>query len=100
MPEVNLTTPIAPQARSADVAARHDAQLRKAAESLEASFLAVMLGAAGAQKTPEAFGGGIGEEQFASLLTQAHATAIVKHGGIGLAAKIYAELKDKTDATR
>lgn len=86
-----------PAAQHSPPAARRDAALRKAAQAMEASFLAQMLAFAGAQKVPDSFGGGIGEEQFASFLTQAEAEAMVKHGGIGLAEKIYAELKERAD---
>lgn len=79
-------------------AAARDAALHKAANALEASFLAEMLKFSGAGKVPQAFGGGIGEEQFASFLNQAEAEAMVKHGGLGLAAKLYASLKERTDA--
>ena len=77
-----------------------DAALRKAAEQLESSFPAEMLSFAGVNKPPQAFGGGIGEAQFASFLDQAQAEAMVKHGGIGLADKLYAELKERADAER
>lgn len=78
---------------------RKDAALRKAAEQLESSFLAEMLKFTGAQGTPGAFGGGIGEEQFASFLVQARADAMVRQGGIGLAEKIYAQLKERANGT-
>jgi peptidoglycan hydrolase FlgJ len=88
-----------PQAGRHD-AALNDAALHKAAEQLEASFLAEMLKFAGAEKVPQDFGGGIGEQQFASFLGQAQAEAMVKHGGIGLADKLYTELKERADAKR
>lgn len=77
-----------------------DAALFAAAQKLESSFLAEMLKFGGAERPPGSFGGGIGEEQFASFLTEAEATAMVKHGGIGLAEKLYAELKDRADGNR
>ncbi len=66
-----------------------------AAQELEAAFLAEMLKPMGAAKTREAFGGGIGEEQFGTLLLQQEARAIVKDGGIGLAQSIFEALKMK-----
>ena len=66
--------------------------LREAAVRLEATFLSEMLGAAGLGAVPEAFGGGAGEEQFASLLRDAQAEALARRGGIGLAESIYRAL--------
>ena len=69
--------------------------LRKAAQQLEASFLAEMLKSAGLGKTSESFGGGAGEDQFASFLRQAQAEEMVKSGGIGLAESLYHALKER-----
>ncbi len=95
MPVSHVTTPsgatLVPQA-----ADKQDAVLRKAAIDLEASFLSEMLKAAGLGKSPEAFGGGAGEEQFASLLVNEQAHAIAEAGGIGLAESIYNSLKDSS----
>ena len=74
-----------------------DAVLRKAAGELEATFLSEMLKAAGLGKTRAAFGGGAGEDQFASFLRQAQAGEMVKAGGIGLAESLYQALKEKAD---
>ena len=70
-------------------AASNTSALRAAAERLEAAFLAEMLKSAGVGKTPETFGGGAGEAQFASFLREAQATEMVKAGGIGLADHIF-----------
>lgn len=75
-----------------------DRALRDAARQIEASFLAEMLKAAGLGKTRQAFGGGAGEDQFASFLRQAQAEEMVKTGGIGLAESLYQALKEKDDA--
>lgn len=69
--------------------------LRKAAQQLEASFLAEMLKSAGLGRTGTAFGGGIGEEQFASFLLQSQAETMVKAGGIGLSESLYHALKER-----
>lgn len=69
--------------------------LHKAAQQLEAGFLAEMLKSAGLGKPVEAFGGGVGEEQFASFLRQAQAEEMVKSGGIGLAESLYHALKER-----
>lgn len=100
MPTIPALATSAPPAAALRKTAAQDAALHKAAEALEASFLAEMLRFAGAEKKSESFGGGIGEEQFASFLGRAQAEAMVKHGGIGLARKLYAELKDQADGTR
>lgn len=80
---------------SADRAAR-DAELRQAAQALEASFLAEMLQAAGLGVTREGIGGGgAGEDHFASFLTQEQARVMVKGGGIGLSEAIFNALKEQ-----
>jgi peptidoglycan hydrolase FlgJ len=66
--------------------------LRAAAEALEASFLDEMLKGAGFGGARNAFGGGVGEDQFASFLRHEHAKALVTKGGIGLADSIFASL--------
>lgn len=72
--------------------------LRAAAGKLEAAFLAEMLKAARFGETPTAFGGGIGEDQFASLLRDAQAEEWVRAGGIGLAEQLFTSLsKGKVD---
>ena len=72
--------------------------LRQAAEKMEAAFLSEMLKAAGVGKTPDAFGGGAGEDQFASFLRDAQAEEMVRAGGIGLAETLFHALKEKEDA--
>lgn len=90
MAEITPLTGPAPQAN-------HSAQLRQAAEKLEAAFLSEMLKAAGLDKAPGAFGGGAGEAQFASFLREAQAAEMVKHGGIGLAEHLFEALKERAD---
>ncbi len=72
-----------------------DEKLFQVAQKLEASFLAEMLKSAGFGKTRDSFGGGAGEEHFSTFLTQAHASAMAKTGGIGLAESIFDALKEK-----
>lgn len=69
--------------------------LRTAAEQLEVNFLSEMLKSAGVGKTPDSFGGGLGEDQFSSFLRQEQAQQMVKAGGIGLAQSIYEALKER-----
>lgn len=66
----------------------HDSTLWHKARAAEASFLAEMLTSAGAGRPMQSFGGGIGEDQFASLLVHAKAERIARRGGIGLAEMI------------
>lgn len=68
------------------------AQLREVARDLEASFLAEMLKHAGLGATRESFGGGAGEDQFASLLRSEHARVLADRGGIGLAESLFRAL--------
>ncbi len=66
-----------------------DARLRALSQQIEAGFLAEMLGHAGFGAARQSFGGGAGEEQFASFLRQEQANAMVKAGGIGLAESLF-----------
>ncbi len=75
--------------------ARRDPQLWEAARALEANFLSEMLKSAGMGETPEGFGGGAGEDQFASFLRLEQAEALVDAGGIGLAEQLYTSLLER-----
>ena len=66
-----------------------NANLWKAAQKLEATFLTQMLKSAGLGKPASGFGGGAGEEHFASFLLDEQAKAITKSGGFGLSEQIY-----------
>ncbi len=66
-----------------------DSALMIKAKELEASFLSEMLGYAGLGASEGSFGGGIGEEQFASFMREAQAKQMVAHGGIGLAEQLF-----------
>lgn len=77
-----------------------DATLRKAAEDVEAVFLAEMLKHAKLGEAPEGFGGGVGEEQFSSFLRQAQAEEMVKAGGIGLAETLFEAMKETSDGAQ
>ena len=74
-----------------------DLRLKEAAVELEAHFLAEMLKSAGVGEVPDAFGGGAGEEQFASFLRQAQADEMARAGGIGLAEMLFESLKERAD---
>lgn len=71
--------------------------LMKAAQELEATFLAEMLSAAGLGTSRQSFGGGAGEDQFASFLAREQARVMVQAGGIGLSQSIYDALKERED---
>lgn len=72
-----------------------EAALHKAAQEVETSFLAEMLTAAGLGQSRDAFGGGAGEDQFASFLIEEQARAMVQSGGIGLSEMIFNSLKEQ-----
>ncbi|MBM1632803.1 rod-binding protein [Sulfitobacter mediterraneus] len=80
-------------------AVERDQKLRAAAHDLETTFLAEMLKSAGLGQTRGAFGGGAGEDQFASFLLREQAAAMVRSGGIGLSETIFESLKERNDAT-
>jgi flagellar protein FlgJ len=63
-----------------------------AACQMEAAFLSQMLDAAGLGKPSASFSGGIGEDQFVSLLRDEQARGLVAAGGIGLAESIFRSL--------
>lgn len=87
--EISPTNPSIPNTQ--------DQALRNAAQELEANFLAEMLKSAGVGKTPEAFGGGAGEDQFASFMRLEQARQMAENGGIGLAESLFNALKDRID---
>lgn len=74
-----------------------DRALMDVARELETTFLSEMLDHAGLGQTPDAFGGGIGEEQYASFLRHSQATEMTANGGIGLAEAIFESLKERVD---
>lgn len=73
--------------------ANTDTALREAAMELEATFLAEMLKSAGLGEARDSFGGGHGEDQFASFLRQEQSREMVKAGGIGLTEALFQSLK-------
>ncbi|MGX9355979.1 rod-binding protein [Roseobacteraceae bacterium S113] len=74
-----------------------DRMVWEAAQKLEATFLSEMLKSAGVGEISEEFGGGIGEEQFASFLRDAQAAEMVKTGGLGLAETFFHAMKEKSN---
>lgn len=78
--------------------AQADARLRDAAQKMEATFLAEMLKSAGLGASRQSFGGGAGEDQFASFLREEQARGMVEAGGIGLAEALFEAMKVRIDA--
>lgn len=71
--------------------------LRAAARDLEASFIAELLKQAKFGEARGAFGGGVGEEQFASFLRAEHAEALAARGGFGIAESIFNALVARSE---
>lgn len=65
-----------------------EANLARTADRLEAAFLAEMLKIAMPADGPGAFGGGIGETQFSSFLTEQHAAAMAARLDLNLVARL------------
>ncbi len=98
-----ITPPVAPPAPASGAHAPprpsdDAAALRRTAQQLEAAFLAEMLKAAGDGTPRASFGGGAGEDQFASFLVELRAEAMVARGGIGLSEAIFNALKGRGHA--
>ncbi len=74
----------------------NDRKLFAAAQELEANYLAEMLKSSGLGKPPETFGGGMGEDQFQSMVVLEHARTLAQAGGIGLAESLFNALKERT----
>ena len=85
---------LTPLARAAPMPPGPD-PARRAAEALEAGFLAEMLKSAGLGEQSNGFSGSAGEEQFASFQRDALAEMLVRRGGFGLAAMIEAALREQ-----
>lgn len=90
-------SPIVPAPFPAPAAPR-PAELREVAQGFEASFLAEMLKAAGLAKPRASFGGGAGEEAFASLLAGQYAERLAARGGIGIAEQVFRALIRREEA--
>jgi len=84
------------QAQQPVTAHPRSAEIMQVAQSLEAQFLSEMLKSAGIGETPEEFGGGSGEDQFASFLRDEQAKQMTQAGGIGLAQSLYDAMIAKT----
>ncbi len=85
---------LAPPAAGPDLTAlkAREQELRDVAKAFEASFLSEMLKASGLGKPRGEFGGGVGEDAFASMLVDKQAALMVERGGIGLSEAIFNSL--------
>ena len=92
---ISLNGPLA--ARPPANVPTEEMQLRSASRALETSFIAEMLKSTGLGKTRDSFGGGAGEEGFASFLVTAQAEKIVESGGFGLAEQIFQSLVKRSN---
>lgn len=90
---MQVTPPVSAPIDQARSSPDRDAALRAVAVKLESTFLSEMFRSAGLGETAETFGGGIGEDQFASFLSDAQAGKIAAGGGVGLAESIFRSLK-------
>lgn len=77
---MNPVLPVSPRPPLQPAPVSADDKLREAAKELEATFLSEMLKSAGLGELSETFGGGPGEEQFASFLRLEQARAMVEAG--------------------
>lgn len=79
------------------VAPSQERKLRDAAREMEATFISEMLKHARLGETPKDFGGGSGEDQFASFLRQEQARAMAQRGGVGLAETLFQALRERSN---
>lgn len=89
-----ILDPLLPVVQGSAGAGTQSARLRDAAVRLETLFLAEMLKAAGLGQPRSSFGGGAGEEQFASFLAEAQAGELARAGGIGLAETLFRAMSE------
>lgn len=89
---MDAVSPITPGAPGVQIDDARTAELRKVAQDLEASFLTEMLKAAKFGEPRQTFGGGVGEEQFSSLMRIEVAQDMAASGGIGLAETLFQAL--------
>lgn len=84
-------SPLGTPMTAAEVAKR--AQIKDSAQKFEASFVSSMLQEMfEGLDTSGPFGGGQGEAMFRSVLTDAMAKQVSKHGGVGVAASVEREM--------
>ena len=94
-----LSAVATPQANAPHAASPDDRLMQKAKE-LETAFLSEMLSFSGLGTVSTEFGGGVGEDQFASFLRQEQARLMVERGGIGLARTIFESLVSQSGGAK
>jgi Rod binding domain-containing protein len=87
---MEITNTAAPAVTQAHLARAEE--LREVSKAFEASFLSEMLKASGFGKSRSEFGGGAGEDAFASMMVDEQAKLMVERGGIGLSESIFKSL--------
>ena len=85
-------TPIGTAPSTPQIQPSQTEKLRTLSIDLETTFLTEMLKHSGLGKGQDAFGGGIGEEQFTSMRLHEIAKQITQSGGIGIAENIFQSL--------
>lgn len=76
------------------------AQIRKAANEFESTFVSQMLGHMfDGVEIDDTFGGGRGEEMFRPMLIEQFGKQITQRGGLGIANQVYRELLRAQEAT-
>jgi peptidoglycan hydrolase FlgJ len=86
--ESRMITPLSITTPHNQTLQREQATLAPTAKAFEAMVISQMLQASGMNKPLDNFGGGAGEAQFSSFLTDAQAQALAARGGIGLAERL------------
>jgi peptidoglycan hydrolase FlgJ len=95
-----MTTSISPTTVTSVLPERRDAaslRLQKAAEALEATFVATMLNAAGTFEARQAFGGGAGEEAFADFRARLVAEDIASRSSLGIAEAVLKSIEARPE---
>jgi Rod binding domain-containing protein len=87
-----LPTPVSASTFKGMDEATKRTQIAAKAKEFEQSFLSIMFGQMFQGTTRTLFGGGEGEEAFTGFLTDAMAKSVEKHGGVGLAKSLSAEM--------
>jgi len=90
-----VTLPAPPQPSTTTALHDDDAtrtRIAKAGKDYETAFLSIMFGQMMSGVKTSTFGGGDGEDMFKSFMTDALAKSMVRHGGVGLAKILSADM--------
>ncbi|MEL6281355.1 MAG: rod-binding protein [Pseudomonadota bacterium] len=80
-----------------DGMSERDALAWEKAKEFEAVFLAQMLDHAGLGATPSAYGGGQGEDAYASFLTREYARIVAEESSVGIAEQVFQAMVEGED---